>query len=171
MKTSRSILRGSSAVSRRGRCGPLLVLLALALVGGCSSVRSTLRIATKAELQIQVSDKVNPDDQGHASPIVLDVLELKSRRQFEQEDFLSLYRDAKGQLGKDLIRKVQLREFIPGEHRTETLKLNDDTRYLGIMAEYSRYDQATTKLILPIEPHATSNYQIEVQRLGLKAKN
>ncbi|WP_158227126.1 type VI secretion system lipoprotein TssJ [Mangrovitalea sediminis] len=148
----------------------LILALGSTLLAGCSSVRSELGLATKAELNIQVADNVNPDDQGHASPIVLDVLVLKNRRQFEQEDFLSLYRDAAGQLGDDLINKVQLKEFIPGEKRTETLKLDDKARYIGILAEYSRYDKAVTKLLLPIEPHSTNDFDIEVGHLGLHSK-
>lgn len=152
------------------RTGALALTLCAALLAGCSTVRSELGIATKAEMNIQVADNVNPDDQGHASPIVLDVLILKNRRQFEQEDFLSLYQDAAGQLGKDLISKVQLKEFIPGEKRTETLKLDKDARFIGILAEYSQYDKAETKLLLPIEPHSTNDFEIEVGHLGLHSK-
>lgn len=152
------------------RPGTLILALLLVLTGGCSTVGSTLGIATRAELNFQVASNVNPDDQGHASPIVLDVLVLRNKRQFEQEDFLSLYQNARQQLGKDLIRKIRLKEFIPGEHRTEKLKLADDAHYLGVMAEYSRYDKAQTKVVLKVEPHTTSDFRIKVGRLGLRVE-
>lgn len=144
----------------------LLAALFVALAG-CQATRRALDTETSAELHFTIGKDVNPDSDNRPSPIVISVYALKDSRQFEREDFLSLYEGAAQRLGADLVRKIRLREFVPGETRTEKIPLDPSIHYLGVVAEYIQYDKATTTVVLPITDHKDNEYQLRADRLQL----
>jgi type VI secretion system protein VasD len=148
-----------------------LALLA-ALVGaiaGCQATRRALNTDTTAVLNFTISNDVNPDSDDRPSPIVISVYALKDSRQFEREDFLSLYQGAKQRLGADLVRSVRLREFVPGETRSESIPLDPSIHYLGVVAEYVQYDKAKTTVVLPITEHKANRFELRAEHLRLTA--
>jgi len=139
----------------------------LVAITGCKSSPPPPPPATTAALQISVSDDVNPDADNRPSPIVISVYTLKDSRQFEREDFLSLYEGAAKRLGDDLVRSTRLREFVPGEKRTEDIPMEPSVRYLGVVAEYVQYDKAKTTLVLPVVENTANVFKVRVERLRL----
>ncbi|WP_161787497.1 type VI secretion system lipoprotein TssJ [Endozoicomonas numazuensis] len=145
----------------------LTSLVFIALITGCSTSREVLNFDTSAELSLQAASDVNLDSDGRPSPLVIRIFKLSDARQFEREDFLTLYEQAEDRLGKDLIGTVQLKELAPGENRLETFELTPDIRYLGILAEYSRYDETTTMLVLPVSAHYSNDFSLIASEKGL----
>jgi type VI secretion system protein VasD len=111
-----------------------------------------------------MSSMVNPDSDGRTSPIVLNLLYLKDNRQFEQEDFIALLESPEDRLGKDLIEKVRLKEFIPSESRWVTYVVPEGVNYVGVIAEFIQYQDAQGKLILPIERHTYNEFKVLVDK-------
>ena len=147
----------------------LVGLLAL-LVAGCGTVKPLFECDEPTyTLNIKVSPDINPAEDGRASPVILNVFALEGERQFEQEEFISLYQDPDAVLGKDLLSAVKLKELIPGESRTEKLVFDKRTRFLGIMAEFIRYDDADTKLVIP-RKECESSVELFVDRLSMRYK-
>lgn len=137
------------------------------VLSACQATRRALDFDTAAKLTITAAADVNPDSGDRPSPIVITVYALADNRQFEREDFLSLYENAAARLGSDLVRTIRLRELAPGESRNEIIELDSNVRYIGLLAEYSRYDQAQALLILPIATNKTNSYAVVAERLRL----
>ena len=145
----------------------VLAAALLATLAGCQTTRRVLNTETSAELQFTIAKDVNPDSDNRPSPIVISVYVLKDARQFEREDFLSLYEAAAQRLGPDLVRKIRLREFVPGETRTENIPLDPSVHYLGVVAEYSQYNKAQTIVVLPITDHTNNEFHLRAEHLRL----
>lgn len=148
----------------------VIVLMLFMLVAGCGSVKPLFECEQPTyTLNIKVSPDINPAEDGRASPVILNVFALEGERQFEQEEFISLYQDPDAVLGKDLLAAVKLKELIPGEERTENLVFDKRTRFLGIMAEFIRYDDADTKLVIP-RMECENSIDLFVDRLSMRFK-
>lgn len=141
---------------------PQLILIGLLVLtlAACQTTRRTLNFDTTAELAVDIEKDVNPDNDGRASPVVVRVFMLADDRQFSREDFLNLYENAESRLGKDLLDTVVLKEFAPGEQRVETLQLSPEVRYIGLLAEFVRYQDADALMLLPITDHTDNEYDI-----------
>lgn len=137
----------------------LVVLLAMA-ISACQTTRRTLNFDTSVALDVDIEQNVNPDSDGRASPVVLRVFMLADDRQFSREEFLNLYENAESRLGKDLIDTVILKEFAPGEQRTEELSLSPEVKYVGLLAEFVQYQRAEALMLLPITDHKKNTYAI-----------
>jgi type VI secretion system protein VasD len=150
----------------------LIILLCLitGLTAGCAWTRAKLDLDTSAFLSFKISPAVNPDSSDRASPIVLNLFYLTDNRQFEQEEFISLLQNPRDRLGKDLLDQVRLKEFIPGENRDEKFPLPHEVKYIGVVAEYVQYEQAQTKLLIPIEPHTENSHFVRVDKLAISLK-
>lgn|GEM_PF-986084 len=138
----------------------LLVGFLVLAVAACQTTRRTLNFDTSVELAVDTRDNVNPDNDGRASPVVVRVFMLADDRQFSREDFLNLYENAESRLGKDLIDTVVLKEFAPGEQRIEALPLKPEVRYVGLLAEFVRYQAADALMLLPITDHKKNEYRV-----------
>jgi len=141
-----------------------IVISLLAVITACAYTREKLDLTTSVELELKVSSTVNPDSDGRTSPVVLNLLYLKDNRQFEQEDFIALLESPEDRLGKDLIEKIRLKEFIPSEVREITYVLPEGVNYVGVIAEFIQYQDAQGKLILPIEGHSSNEFRVSVDK-------
>ncbi len=148
----------------------LFGLAVFVLISGCSTISKPFECeAPTMTLNIIPARDINPADDGRASPVVLNVFALEGDRQFEQEDFISLFQDPDAVLGKDLLSLVKLREITPGEDpRQEKIDLDVRTRYVGVMAEYIRYEDAETKIVIPREDECESNVTLFIDRLSMR---
>lgn len=149
---------------------PLRLALIAALVmatAACSTIRKALNLETAAEIRLEATQDINPNSDGKAAPIVLQIIKLRDARQFKQEEFLNLFEDAKGRLGNDLIEITKLKELAPGEKRLEKIALNPDVKYLGILGEYIQYNDADAKAVIRIEPHTTTKATLKIEKLKI----
>jgi len=147
-----------------------LLLIISGLLSGCQSVKEVLDLDTAAKFHIIAAENINPDTDGRPSPVVLHVFKLTDDRQFRRQDFLGLYENAEANLGKELVGSVVLKEITPGEEREEVVKLTPDVTYLGIMAEFNRYEDAQSLLIVPVLPHSVNDYPIVIDATSIQVR-
>src|SRR5690554_4568347 len=76
--------------------------------------------------------------------------------------FSDRYSDAESRLQSDLLEKQLLKELVPGEVRMDTLTLPIETKYIGLMAEFVRYEGAKSLLVLPVRSHNKNSYSVEL---------
>jgi len=138
-----------------------------AVVAGCATTGKVLDLDTKVVVEFEVFDDINPDDSERASPLVVRFYELKDARQFEDEDFLGLYEDDEGRLGGDLLAKRRLQEFVPGKSRIEEFVVDENTRFIGLLAEFVQYENAKARVVFPIEPNQKTKQVISIRKLDL----
>ena len=148
-----------------------LTLVVIFAVASCSTTRKALNLETTLNLTVRASRDINPNSNGHAAPIVLQVIKLRDARQFKNEDFLNLFEDPKGRLGNDLIEITKLKELAPGEKREEKINLTPDVKFVGILGEFIQYDRARAKVVIPIEAHASNSADLRVEKLNLRLEN
>ena len=146
----------------------VLTLFLILTVASCSTTRKALNLDTSLDLVVRASKDINPNSDGHAAPIVLQVIKLRDARQFKNEDFLNLFEDPKGRLGNDLIEITKLKELAPGEKREEKISLTPDVKFVGILGEFIQYDKAKAKVVIPIEAYSTNNADLRVEKLNLR---
>lgn len=154
-------------VLKQAACYFCVFAISVSLLG-CSSMRRALNYETAAKLYFTVDEEINPDTNGRPSPLVLRVYELKDRRQFENEDFLSLYGHDEERLGNDLFSKRVLREFTPGDNRLEQLTISSDAQYLGVIGEFVHYERANFRVIVPVKPYYTLSHHVLINKQGLR---
>ncbi len=146
-----------------------LVLLATVTLGaGCSTTAKILNLDTEVVLNFQVWPKINPDDNGRASPLVVRVYELKDSRQFLAEDFIDLFEESKERLGADLLAEHRLRELTPGLNRTETFELAPEVKYIGLLGEFIQYENAQARVVFAVEPNRTTKKIIWINKTKLR---
>ncbi|MDO3720171.1 type VI secretion system lipoprotein TssJ [Marinobacter sp. chi1] len=139
------------------------------LLSACQASHEKPLLETTAELEFVVASYVNPDADNRTSPLNITLLRLRDDRQFEQEDFIDVYLDPAKHLSGDLIGKQSLQELLPGESRVEHLELAEDVRYLGVVAAFSDYKHAESKLVLTVEPNQTNHYKITIEGRSMSA--
>lgn len=145
-----------------------LALVCLCIcASACQTARKKLDLPTLATLNLYTAHDVNPDADGRASPVVVRIFKLTDDRRFKRADFLSLYEGADGRLGDNLLAVVTLKELAPGEVRQEVIRLPDETRAIGIMAEFSQYQSAQPLLALSITPHANNTYEVGLSKAAV----
>ncbi|MEE2732149.1 MAG: type VI secretion system lipoprotein TssJ [Pseudomonadota bacterium] len=148
----------------------LSILLVVSL-SACGTTRKVLNLETTAQFKLVASQDVNPNNNGHAAPLVVQVITLRDARQFKQEDFLNLFEDPQGRLGNDLIEITRLKELAPGETREETFNLSPEVKFIGILGEYIQYEDAQAKAVIAIEPHATNKARISLEKLKVNIED
>ncbi len=84
-----------------------------------------------------------------AAPLKVDVLFLKSKEEFMNSDFFSLQSNTNGSLGDKLVNEDQF--FILPTKQPHILqeKSQPDIKYIGIIAEYSKWDEKKWRIALP----------------------
>ena len=145
----------------------LVLLSAILALSGCGTFKKTLNFDSVIKAHFTVTDEINPDRYGNASPLILRIYDLKDRKQFDSESFLSLYEADKERLGPDFIRRRNLQEFTPGENRYEELLLDHETRYVGIIGEFVQYKNVRFRLVIPVEPHSTKKVHVILNSQGI----
>lgn len=148
----------------------LLIGFVLSLVLGCQPTRRVLNFDTGVELQFSTSNMVNPDRDGRASPVIVRVYKLADERQFSREDFLNLYEDADNRLGRDLLGTIVLKELAPGELRKERIELEPEVKYVGLLAEFIRYQDAQSIQLVPIVEHRINKVSVSISGTQLRVK-
>ena len=145
-------------VARHARLtGTVCVLLALLLAACASSPKPTVIQAT-----LQVQADVNPDARGRASPIVVQLYELKSLAVFNGADFFSLYERYKDTLGAELVAHDEL-QLMPGETRRLERVLQPDTQYLGVVAGFRDLERSQWRAATAVTPHQVSPLTIQLE--------
>jgi type VI secretion system protein VasD len=94
---------------------------------------------------------LNPNLEGHASPVVVRVFELKKTTEFQAANFPALFERPKEALGDGLVAQ---QEFIlrPGEIRHYDRTGEPQPAALGLAAAFRTLDKDAWRVIVPIAP-------------------
>lgn len=143
-----------------------LFLVSVVLLNGCAVANYVVDPYTN--LSFEASDDINPDSSGRASPVVIRVYELRSVDTFRSAGFFDLYDEPDSVLNEDLLamEEVVLRPELV--EKLPTMTLNENTRYLGIVAAFQNIDQAEWKMILDANPKGYKDIKIAVDGLELE---
>lgn len=132
----------------------LMILIAAMLsLAACSSVVEVLDIEKEASLTLVADPQINPDESGVSAPVIVRLYELKSDKAFEKANFVDLFENDTEVLGDSLINVQRLKHLMPNEQRKDKLELSQDTLFIGLFAEFSKYDDAKYKIVIPVSKH------------------
>lgn len=96
-------------------------------------------------------EDVNPNLEGKASPLALQVFELKDNSKLFAADYDSLKNDHEVALGSNYIDHNDF-TLLPEEFKfIETKDLNKDTRYIGVIANYGDLDVTQWKKVIKVK--------------------
>ena len=142
----------------------LLCLLGInLLLSSCTTVNKIIPPST--DLFINVAGNVNPDITGRPSPVVMKVFELSSRTIFDTQDFFSLYDEPESILGPDLLKKDEL-ELQPDSKQEYKMKLDRNTRFVGVIVAYRDIDQARWRSVIEVDPTGYDNINVNVEAIA-----
>ncbi len=123
----------------------------LLLLGSCSSaVKPEKTVATELQLTLAASTNINSFGEVQSAPVQLRVYELNSDDLFNQADFLDLYNNDAVMLQSSLIKRHLMPTVWPGSDRTSHFVLDSETRIIAVLAEFSDYAAAVSKVVQPI---------------------
>lgn len=123
---------------------------------------------TDLTLQITVSDGVNPDRSGRPSPVFLQIYELRDPGAFRDVRYLDVYQNPAASLGSAYLATTELGPFYPGTTREETLRLNPTAVAVGILGEFSRYQEMeNTMRLVEFPPGEDATVKLELNARGL----
>jgi len=132
------------------RVSALILILILQGCAAHSGIKSDINVKTAAYL--------NPDINGHPSPVVLTIYELKSQQYFNQATYNQLATEPTNTLKTSLI-DLHPFEIQPNYNFNDTLYLNNNIHYIGVTAAYRNIDSALWKKLLPL-PHNTKKIKL-----------
>lgn len=144
----------------------LTAFVTLLLLAGCSSL-SPYSTLTKLNLKLTGSDQLNPDLNGRPSPIVVQMLELKHPVSFENADFFSLYERAKSSLAPDLVTSEEL-ELRPGETVELKLRVEEGSRYVGILAAYRNLPETKWRHMIRVTAGEVTEADLTLDKAGIR---
>lgn len=139
-----------------------MILLALTLAA-CASGPPPKEVLT---LTVTAAADVNPDLQGRPSPVVVQILELKSLEQFNSLDYMSLADAAGSALGADVVNRNQM-VLSPGASRSQELELDEATSAIGFIAGYRDLDNATWRQAVPIVQGQTASITVNLGQVQM----
>ena len=143
-----------------------LFLVSVVLLNGCAVANYVVDPYTN--LSFRASDDINPDASGRASPLVIRIYELRAVETFRSAGFFDLYDEPEGVLDQDLIgmNEIVLRPELV--EKLPTMTLDENTRYIGIVAAFQNIDEAEWKLVLDAKPKGYQDITIAVDGLELE---
>jgi type VI secretion system protein VasD len=146
----------------RTTVGRALASLVLALTLGSCSTSPPPPKPSIFQVNLAVTQNVNPDARGRASPVVARLFELKSLALFQSADFFSLFERDKESLGNDLVAKEEL-VLQPGDTRRFKRELHPDTRFVAVVAAYRDIERSRWRASISVPLHQTTPVTISVR--------
>lgn len=141
-----------------------LTALVLVTLAGCALKQNPP--ATRIDLHLTGSDRLNPDLHGRPSPIVLRLYELKNPVTFEHAEFFSLYQQPQETLALDLIAHEEL-ELRPGQSQELNLLTTAEGTYLGVLAAYRNLPEARWQQVIPLRVGQLNQLHLQLDELGI----
>ena len=141
----------------------MCVSSAAVLVGLAACAGPAKKPPALVQAAVTVAADVNPDASGRPSPVVVRLLELKNLAAFQSADFFSLSERGKETLGAELLAGEEI-VLQPGEQRRFERPLQDDTRFVGVIAAFRDLDRAHWRASLPVRPNQTMAVTIKLGR-------
>lgn len=145
------------------RLGALCLAL---LLGACTGQKTP--DPTLLDLTLKGGEDLNPDLNGRPSPLVVRLIELKNPVGFENAEFFPLYENAKQALAPDWVAEEEI-ELRPGETRELKLKVQGDSRYVGIYGAYRNLGESQWRQVIQLKPNALAQVRLKLSADGIQA--
>ena len=143
-------------------------IVSAVLLTSCATINAIVPPST--DLMFNVSEDINPDKSGRASPVVVKVFELSSRTIFDTQDFFTLYESPEKILGPDLLKKDEL-ELQPEQLKEHKMVLNKNTRYIGFVVAYRNIDGSRWRAVVEADPTGYKNITLNIEKLAIYPSN
>ncbi|WP_428460201.1 type VI secretion system lipoprotein TssJ, partial [Photobacterium makurazakiensis] len=122
------------------------LLVIFSLLFGCSSNDKTVFMPTlDISVQLAASEDINVFEDGQSRPVIIRLYQLADTGNFQKSDFITLYESDKTVLSDSLIDSTIVEPVIPGEERTFQLEVQQQTKFIAVLAEFANYESATPK--------------------------
>jgi type VI secretion system protein VasD len=118
---------------------------------------------TRLELTLAAAADVNPDARGSPSLIVARLYVLRAQSAFAGADFFAIYDQEQAVLSKDLLSRNEV-VLEPGQSTTLKSKVDDDAKFVGVVAGYQDMNRATWRAIAPLTEGQTNVFNVELAR-------
>jgi len=138
----------------------LLIITFASTLFGCALVEP---IPNTFNIAINADAKVNPDQDGRSSPVVLRIYELNSDKKFNSVDFFDLYDNDKDVLESTFINKQEM-ELNPNESRRVSFELNAKTKYVGFLVAFQDIDSAKWREAVSVESRKPTGIPVYAQQ-------
>jgi type VI secretion system protein VasD len=131
----------------------LLVFMGLALPGGnaSSADADTDTAGTRLELTLVGGPTLNPNTQGHASPVIVRIFDLSSTAAFEKADYAGLFEHPGESLQQDILAQEEV-VLRPGDTQEHNRALPPAVKALGVAAAFRDLEHAGWRITVPIKP-------------------
>jgi type VI secretion system protein VasD len=125
----------------------LCALWLLLALEGCKS-KPAKPVPPVAVVSMRAGADANPGPDGHASPIVLRLYQLKADAAFNNCDYFPLFDDEKKALGQDLVSREE-QELFPGQTLSLEIPFASETRFIGLAGGYHDTGKTGWRAIVP----------------------
>lgn len=155
--------------------GKIVIVSSIFMLSACSSsnifsAAANAIVSPSTDLIFHVADDTNPDLEGRPSPVVVTIYELSSRTIFDNQDFFSLYENSESILGPDLLTKQEL-ELQPEQKITQTLTLNKNANYVGVVVAYRDVDNSRWRGVVEVSPTGYDDIDVNIEKLAVYIKD
>lgn len=123
-------------------------LAAALMLGACAPEPEPPRVAT---VTVVGGPSINPNPEGVATPVVVQLYELRQPADFQQAGFFDLFDAAQGTLGPDLVQSERV-TVRPGSRVERQWTLDPMTSAVGAVAAFRELDLATWRGVAPAGP-------------------
>ncbi|MEZ9177986.1 type VI secretion system lipoprotein TssJ [Vibrio kanaloae] len=108
-------------------------------------------LLTKVTLSIVARDQVNPNVEGQASPVEIQVFELVDDSMFMSSSYDQLKTDGKKALKSNFVKSYDY-VLMPGQFKfVNPIEINTETNYIGIMAHFSDIELSEWKKAIKVQ--------------------
>lgn len=123
---------------------------------------------SRVDLSMLASDDMNPNVEGAGTPLRFQILQLKDDSMLMSADHRQLQEDLEQALGTNYLAHDDF-TLLPGQFKFyEPFEVEEDTRYIGIIAFYADPNQAQWKKVVKIDAKGR-DYHLLVQLMEREA--
>ncbi|AEF53720.1 type VI secretion system lipoprotein TssJ [Marinomonas posidonica] len=137
----------------------VLCYIWIVILVGCSSSGSspTFLPPFKVEVNIIPAEDINVYSDGSPHPVAIRVYQLREIGAFTKSEFLELYNQDRSVLNEALVDMINISPVLPGKTQKLTLDIQQEARYLAVLAEFANYRQLVTKSYISLADDPDEN--------------
>jgi type VI secretion system protein VasD len=139
-----------------------LYLSFLLLLSGCHLLTREPYLTVK----VTAAGFINPDQQGRASPVVVDLYQLKATYPFGQLHYQKLTQDEGSALGGTLLDKQRI-VIRPGNSYIWEPTRNAETRFIGVVVGYRDWVKRQAVQVIALQNKRAAQVRIHLKARGV----
>lgn len=123
---------------------------------------------SRVDLSMLAADGINPNAEGEGTPVRFQILQLKDDSMLMAADHRQLQEDLEEALGTNYLAHDDF-TLLPGQFKFyEPFEVEEDTRYIGIIAFYAEPNRAQWKKVVEVDARGR-DYHLLVHLLTREA--